>query len=349
MDLSGISRDSIVVPVRVDPRGIAGPTKREAAGPFWRSPYRSWHVPAAADAQSTEQRIVEAAAILPDGCAITGWAGLHWAGGRYFDGLSHGGTEQLPVALALDNKRLLRTRPGIEICEEYVTRDEIMIVDGLPITQHARSVARLLRTTRSLEQRVQILDMAAFDDLCSPTEVEAYARARLKGRPNVTRIWQAVPWAVENSWSPMEPVMRLTWLGSRRVLLFANAPIFDLEGRHVITPDLFDPINRVAGEYNGAPHRGVEPQERDLDREEIYRDLGIEVVTMMGADRAAREGFLRRLATAYERAAPRPRAGVGWTLTPPEWWADTTTVAARRSLSPEERERLLRHRATRRT
>jgi hypothetical protein len=343
MDLSGITRPGVVLPTRVDARGLDGPTKREAAGPGWRSPYRCWHVPSDVDSTDADQRIVEAAAILPAGGAITGWAGLHWAGGRYFDGPSHGGTEPLPVTLALDNKRTLRAQPGIELCEEYVRPDEIIEVDGLPVTNHARSVCRLLRTTRSLEQRVQILDMAAFDDLCSPGEVEAYARAHLRGRPHVTRIWQAVPWAVENSWSPMEPVMRLTWLASRRVILFPNAPIFDLTGRHIITPDLLDPVSRVAGEYNGAPHRGIEPRERDLDREEVYRSLGIEVVTMMGADRDARDGFVRRLASAYQRAAARPRTD-GWTLTPPEWWRDTSTVAARRALTAAERGTLLRHR-----
>ena len=343
MDLSAITRPGVVRPVKVDPAGIAGPTWREAAGPHWRSPYRGWHTPADVDGTRAEQRIVEAAAVLPGGGAVTGWAGLHWAGGRYFDGLNLVGTEQLPVPLALDNKRTLRAQPGIELCEEFVRPDEIVEVDGLPVTRHARSVCRLLRTTRSLEQRVQILDMAAFDDLCSPSEVEAYARERLRGRPHVTRIWQAVPWAVENSWSPMEPVMRLTWLGSRRTILFSNAPIFDLRGRHIITPDLFDPISRVAGEYDGAPHRGTEPRERDLDREEVYRRLGIEVVTMMGADRAARDGFLRRLWPAYERAAARSRTD-GWTLTPPQWWSDTSTVAARRALTGADRDRLLRHR-----
>jgi len=337
MDLSGITRSGIVLPVKADPAGVGGPRWREAAGPHWRSPYRGWHVPASVGGGRAEQRIIEAAAVLPSGGAVTGWAGLHWAGGRYFDGTTHGGTELLPVSLALDNKRRRRRQPGIELCEEFLDPDDVIVVDGLPITVHARSVCRLVRATRRLEDRVQILDMAAFDDLCSPAEVEAYARASLGGRPNVTRIWQAVPWASENSWSPMEPVMRMTWLQSRRALLLVNVPIFDLDGRHLITPDLLDPIAGIAGEYDGAPHRGTDPRERDLDREELYRTLGLELVTMMSSDLAGRERFVRRLAAAYQRARGPRRTG-GWTLTPPDWWVDTSRVAQRRALAARDRD-----------
>jgi len=337
MDLSDITRPGVVLPVKVDPTGVDGPRWREAAGRHWRSPYRGWHVPAGVDATDPEQRIVEAAAVLPSGGAVTGWAGLCWAGARYFDGTGRGGAGWLPVPLAIDNKRRLRQQPGIELCEEFLAPDDVIVIDGLPVTLHARSVCRLVRAARSLEDRVRILDMAAFDDLCSPAEVEAYARASLAGRPNVTRIWQAVPWASENSWSPMESVMRLAWLQSRRALLLVNTPLFDEGGHHLITPDLLDPIAGVAGEYDGAPHRGVDPRERDLDREELYRDLGLELITMMNADLRGRERFVRRLAAAYQRARGPRRTG-GWTLTPPDWWVDTSTVDRRRALADRERE-----------
>lgn len=337
MDLSGITRPGVVLPVKVDSSGVDGPRWREAAGPHWRSPYRGWHLPAGVDSSRPDQRIVEAAGVLPPGGAVTGWAGLCWAGARYFDGTTRGGTELLPVPLALDNKRRLRQQDGIELCEEFLDPDDVMIVDGLPITVHARSVCRLIRAAPRLEDRVQILDMAAFSDLCSPAEVEAYARRRLAGRPYVTRIWQAVSWASENSWSPMEPIMRMAWLQSRRALLLVNVPLFDLDGRHLITPDILDPINGVAGEYNGAPHRGTDPRERDLDREELYRSLGLELVTMMSPDLSGRERFVRRLAAAYQRARGPRRTG-GWTLTPPDWWVDTSTVDRRRALSGHDRE-----------
>lgn len=336
MDLSGITRGGLALPVKVDRAGIEGPRSREAAGPHWRSPYRGWHVPAAVDGSRADQRIVEAAALLPATGAITGWAALHWAGGRYFDGTTRAGSGVVPVTLALDNRRRLRQQTGVELCEEFLDPADVIVVDGLPLTTHPRSVCRLLRGSRSLEDRVRILDMAAFDDLCSPAEVHTYARERLAGRPHVSRIWQASPYADENSWSPMESIMRMAWLQTRRGIPLANAPLFDGDGRHLVTPDLIDPVAGVVGEYNGAPHDGLEPRERDLDREELYRRLDLELVVMMSGDLVGRERFVRRLAAAYQRAAARRRTQP-WTLAQPDWWVDTSTVARRRALTDRER------------
>ncbi|MFT4286260.1 hypothetical protein [Nocardioides sp.] len=293
-------------------------------------------MPSHVDPRAAEQRIVEAAVRLPSGGAVTGWAGLRWGGGAYFGGHDPAGGH-LPVPLALDNHRKLRPQPGVELCEEFLAVDDITRVDGLPVTVHPRSVCRILRTTPSLERRVAALDMAAFYDLCSLQEVLDYARARLAGRPHVTRIWSALPHASENSWSPREPVMRLIWTrvaGLPEPLV--NVPLFDRWGSHLVTPDLLDPATGVVGEYDGAQHGELRPRERDLGREELYRDLGLELVTMVSADNRDRDGFVRRLRSAYDRASRRPRSAA-WTLQQPHWWVDTSTVARRRALDEEQR------------
>lgn len=337
MPLQRITRAGVVLPSPIDPTGVDGPTARQAAGPLWTCPFRGWHVPIDAPA-TVDQRIVEAAALLPHGGAVTGWAALAWRGARYFSGVGIGG-RQLPVTLALDNERSIRQQPGVELCEEWLEPGDVLVIDGLPVTTAERSVCRMLRTTKSLEQRVKVLDMAAFNDLCSPGEVEAYARRSLAGRPHVTRIWEAVPLADENSWSPMESLMRCWWIGSGHPRPLANVPVFELAGRHLVTPDLFDPVAGVAGEYNGPDHVGETPRERDLGREEVYRSLGIEVVTMIGASRASRIGFEQRLRSAYGRATG---ASGQWTLEQPAWWVDTSTVGRRRALAQVERDIWLR-------
>lgn len=335
MDPSEITREGVVLPVRVDPTGVAGPKYREVAGPFWRSCGRGWHVPARVE-RTADQRVVEAVCVLPAIGAVTGWAGLSWAGGRYFPGVTADG-RLLDVALALDNVRRIRPRPGIELCEEFLKQEDIVRVDGVPVTRPERSVCRLLRQTRRLEDRIRILDMAAFDDLCSPGEVFDYALARLAGRPHVSRIWEAVPHADENTWSPAEVAMRMEWRGQiGSALLLANRPLFDPAGSHLATPDLIDPRGGVIGEYDGAAHDGEDRITRDLDREELYRDLGLEPVLMIGMTRRSRDHFAARLRAAYGRAARR-RTPPAWTLEQPAWWVDTSTVARRRALTEEQR------------
>jgi hypothetical protein len=55
--------------------------------------------------------------------------------------------------------------------------------------------------------------------------------------------------------------------------------------------------------------------------------------------------FVERLRCAYDRAADTPASRKRWTVDPPDWWIDTTTVDDRRALSESRREKLLAHRA----
>lgn len=140
--------------------------------------------------------------------------------------------------------------------------------------------------------------------------------------------------------------MRVAWRQAMpRVALRCNPPVFDHRGAHLLTPDLLDAEHGIAGEYEGAVHLPYGPWRRDLDREALYRDLGLELVVMMSAEHDDREHFLTRLRAAYRRAAERPPAPRPWTLAPPDWWVDTSSVAARRSLSGGERDVWLRYRA----
>src|SRR5262245_65964397 len=89
----------VVLPVRRDRNGTTGPTKAQAAGPFWRASSHGLHVPAGVDATVPEQRIVEAAAVLPPYGGVTGWAALRWGGATWFDGRTVHGAPR-PVVLA---------------------------------------------------------------------------------------------------------------------------------------------------------------------------------------------------------------------------------------------------------
>ena len=132
------------------------------------------------------------------------------------------------------------------------------------------------------------------------------------------------------------------WRDARpEVRLLHNCPIFDHSGRHIATVDAIDPEAGVVGEYYGSLHLAGQQRVEDVIREDKVRAAGLEVVVMLAPDLADPSDFTTRLDRAYERAVGRQRR---WTVEQPTWWIDTSTVAARRALTGDRRERLLRYR-----
>jgi hypothetical protein len=295
--------------------------------------------------QTLDQRIVEAAAVLPTYGGVTGWASLAWCGGRWFDGTGWGGLSvQLPVWLATSVADI-RGQPGISVSAEGLDPRDLMVVDGLPTTTLVRAVCFEMRYAPNARLAAVTLDMAAYSDLVSIDEVRSYA-ATLNGRTGIPRCREGIELADENAWSPQEVLMRGVWIidaGLSRPL--CNRPVFDLSGRLIGTPDLIDPVAGVAGEYDGSLHLQGAQRSRDVQRESEFRRVGLEYVTMLSGDNHDPRPFIKRLREAYARAARTPHAARAWTIETPRWWIDTTTVRARRALSASERQRLLRHRA----
>lgn len=258
------------------------------------------------------------------------------------DGLAGG--RELPVPLLVPNHRI-RTQPGFTISAERMTPDDRFVADGLPVTSAVRALAFEMRYADSLVEAVKLMDLAAAADLVSREEARRYTEEYLSGWTGVDRCRQAVALADENCWSRMETEMRLHWLmlGIRRIL--CNHPVFDLNGRHIGTPDLLDPEAGLLGEYDGAVHLEGKQRAKDLRREGAFRRVGLECVTMMAGDRRDPADFLQRTLDARRRglaAAGEPRR---WTVEPPAWWTPTVTVAQRRALTAEQRARFLRRRA----
>jgi hypothetical protein len=305
-------------------------------------------VPAWTDPTIVEQRIVEAAAVVRPGAGyVTGWAALRWLGGRWFDGTTADG-DMLPVDLAM--RRYIRPQPGIAICEEGIHPSTVSVVDGLSITNAVRSVAFAMRYANNVRDAVRMFDMAAFNDLVSWEEMTAYAgmapRLNLSSWTGMPQYRLAMNLADENTWSPQEVNMRLIWqldAGLPRPLM--NVPVFDLTGRHIGTPDLLDVEAGVVGEYNGAMHLEGARRARDVRREEAFRNVGLECFTMLAGDSANRARMAARMVAARDRARWILEGRRSWTIIPPPWWIPTVTVDQRRSLSDDQRRRLLRNRA----
>jgi len=290
------------------------------------------------DATLVEQRILEAGALLPGHGGVTGWAALRWLGGTWFTGMRADGTA-LPVALATID---IRSRAGIVPCEERLDPQEITVHDGLRVTRPLRSTLFQMRYADSLWDAVVVADMAAFSDLVPLHELWPYALAH-SGMTGIPQAREAIGHADENAWSPMEVVMRLIWTrtaGLPRPL--TNRPVFDLQGRHIGTPDLLDVEAGLFGEYDGAMHLDGKRRLRDLVREDAFRRLGLGGVVMVAGE--TRDEVAARIVAARERALSHSNPRL-WTIDQPAWWLPTETVAQRRALSEAERARLLARRS----
>lgn len=339
-----ITRPGIVVPVRIDPSGLTGPTRGVARGPGWRSSSLGWWVPADIDPRRAVQRIAEAATVLPAVSAVTGWAALHWQGATWSPGTRADGT-LLPVVLAAGSGRI-RPQDGFQVCAERLAPREIELVDGLPVTSAVRSVAFEMRYARSVRTAVAACAMAAYDDLASVAEVRDHL-ATLNGWTGIPQAREALEWCQENSWSPMEVATELVWLWDAELPpLLANQPVFDLDGRHIGTPDLLEPVTGTAVDYHGDVHLDVAGRTRDRDREHRLREAGLECLPVFRSDHADRSALAARMRQIHAARVAAPAVRPGWTIEQPRWWVDTSTVDRRRALTDGQRARLLRYRRT---
>lgn len=339
------ARPYVVRPVRVDPEGVTGPTRAQVRGARWRRTSRGFYVPAEVSRNLPEQRIVEAAHHLSSASAVTGWAALSWRLAGWFDGRTDGGRSELAVPVTTI-RNAVRSRPGLAVTSECIPPRDRVVVDGLRVVTPACAVAFEMRYADSLVAAVRAFDMAAAADLVSVAELLDHLELLYHwiGIPQAREAAQLVD---ENAWSPAEVDVRLTWpleLGLEPPL--TNRPVFDSHGRHVATPDLIDVEAGLVVEYDGPVHLAADRRARDLVREDDLRRLGLEYLTLVAADRADRSRMARRILAARARSPFTPVPDRRWTIEPPPSWTPTATVEQRRSLSLDQRERLLRYRRT---
>lgn len=279
------------------------------------------------------------------GHVVTGWADLHWRGARWFTGTDASGTE-IPVEIFIGT-RDLRRRPGLFFSAEAIGSDHREVVDGVPVADVLSAVAYLMRYAPSVREAARIASVAAYDDLVSIEELTRFVTPGQNSYTGVPQARDALGYATENCWSPAEFDLSWVWVAhGGRLPPSCNTPLFDLSGQHIATPDVVDPVAGVAGEYEGMVHLERSVRAGDVRREALLRSHGVEVVTMTADDRHDSGSFLRRLAEAYARAELRPRSDRSWTAEPPSWWVPTVTVEQRRALTPSQRSRFLRYRAS---
>lgn len=282
-----------------------GPTPWQARSGSWRRTGWGQYVPLGTP-MSVRQRAVEVAALWPH-AVVTGWAALAWRHARWFEGTAADGSP-LPVDVHIGVGRGQRSHQTVAATiQESVPPWAFDRVSGMRIALSIWAVAFAMRHATSVVEAVKAFDMAAYDDLVTIEELRRCTAAVMGTRTGTPQLRAALPLLSENSWSPQAPLMRCTWhLEGNRPMPLANRPVFDLEGRHVGTPDVIDLEAGVFGQYEGAAVHLVAPQRStDIRQEASYRDLGLEGVTMVAEDRADTRSFVGRLHEAYARASRR--------------------------------------------
>lgn len=310
--------DQVVPPLRVGEYGL---TRAEARnGKKWRRVASGWYVPARVDGEVVEQRIVEQALRVEDCGAITGWASLRWQGAAFFDGTTDGGRTRLPIPLRVYPHLNMRSTPAASISREWCRSTEFEWIDGIWCLSAERSVFDEVRRTRSLAAGVIAVDMAAAAGLASVSQMREYVdgcRSRI-GVPHVRRV---LALASDDSRSPQETRLRLVWVVDAGLPdPLCNQPVFALDGSFLGMPDLFDPVAGVVGEYDGAHHLEDDQRRADREREELFRDHGLEYFAVVKGELGNRERVSQRMLATRTRALWLPPERRAWTLDQPTWW-----------------------------
>ena len=142
-----------------------------------------------------------------------------------------------------------------------------------------------MRYAESWRQAVVALDMAAYNDLVS-LEEQAEFFTHQNGWTGIPKARKALGIrGLRTAGHRRRTVMRLVWeVDAELPRPLCNVPIFDLDGRHLGTPDLLDLETGLMGEYDGPGHLTRVQHARDVQRAELLRSHDLESVIMMADD-----------------------------------------------------------------
>lgn len=133
----------------------------ELRGPLWLVPHRGLRVVAGVDPRDAGLRIAVAAALLPPGGALAGWAAVHVhrRGQTLVDGLDLAG-RPLPIELVVPVGHRIRRRSTdfpLRVREVRLDPGDVVTIDGVPVTSLARTAFDIARHA-DLVEAVVLLD-----------------------------------------------------------------------------------------------------------------------------------------------------------------------------------------------
>lgn len=191
---------------------------------------------------------------------------------------------------------------GITTHADRITDDQVISVDGIPVTSPART-ALDLGCWYPLGRAVVCLDALARATRFDP-DAAADLAARYPGRRGIRGARRALSLLDGGAQSPKETWLRLVLIEAGLPRPATQIPVHDAAGTLVAYLDMGWQDLMVAVEYDGEQHRTDRRQYTwDLRRLELLEQLGWIVIRVVAGDR--REDILRRVRAAIARRALR--------------------------------------------
>lgn len=213
------------------------------------------------------------------------------------------GADWITADTAVDLIHRNRNVPsGIKTHADRITDDQVISIDGVPVTSPART-ALDLGCWYQLGRAVACLDALARATRFDPDEAADLA-ARYPGRRGIRGARRALSLLDGGAQSPKETWLRLILIEAGLPRPATQIPVHDSAGTLIAYLDMGWPDLMVAVEYDGEQHRTDRRQYTwDLRRLELLEQLGWIVIRVVAGDR--REDIPRRVRAAIARRTLR--------------------------------------------
>ncbi|HYN75568.1 MAG TPA: type IV toxin-antitoxin system AbiEi family antitoxin [Candidatus Limnocylindria bacterium] len=227
-----------------------------------------------------ETRTAALALVVPAGSVVCRSTAA-WVHG--VDALPSGSHERVPdVEMAVPEGAAATRRPGVRAYVEQMSADEVVHVNGVPVTTPVRTAADLGRWLPRYHA-IGVLDRFLRNGLVTRSQLRTEVD-RWTGYRGVRQLRDLVELADGRSESPRESWLRLLIIDSG----FPDpVPQYEVPRGPGLVPyrlDLAWPDLMVAVEYDGAEAHGPAQAKRDAARRRFLRQLGWSVIVVRRGD-----------------------------------------------------------------
>ncbi len=263
-----------------------------------------------------DARIRQAVQAAPAGGVLSGWAAaaLHGVPELFIDGTRDGVTA-LPVEFSVPREGGTYRRRGVGVRYSLVPRDDVVQLDGIPVTSTWRTTLDLARRSRTEGRALAMSDLSMRHGLVEPATFADYVRP-LKGLHGLKRVRAVMGEMCGQAESVPESELRWTWLSCELPKPIPNVSVWDRFGRFVGRIDLLDPESGLGAEYQGYWHHMDGAAENDENRFAKFAAMNLTIVPVWKED-VAKESVGQLLRQGQRQAQARDRRLDTWSIVSP--------------------------------